>query len=29
MSSNDTYIKSLSYEEYNKEVNNIYAETET
>lgn len=29
MSSKDTYIKSLSYEEYNKEVNNIYAETET
>lgn len=29
MSGKDTYIKSLSYEEYNKEVNTIYAETET
>lgn len=29
MSGKDTFIKSLSYEEYNKEVNTIYAETET
>lgn len=29
MSGKDTYIKSLSCEEYNKEVNTIYAETET
>lgn len=25
----EEYIKSLSYEKYNKEVNTIYAETET